>query len=303
MNISVLVGTRNRSAPLRRCLESIARQRRQAFEVIVLDDASDAVDVRAIVADAGCPGARVIRSDAQLGVGPGRNLLLRAARGDVCFIIDDDAWMERADVLGNVVIAFESHPRAAIVAARIVNHRQGARDDLIPFPRMARRREPDIGDRPQLASYFLGGAHAIRRDAAERLGGYDDGFTWGEEELDLSYRVIQAGLEIFYDPGVVVEHEAMPAVLASSGRLRGELYYHVRNRFLIARKYLPAAYVPPYLAIWLARYTFSAVRHGSFRDLARGTLSGMALASSRKRTPMRADALAYLRRNHGRLVF
>lgn len=279
------------------------RQNVRPHEIIVFDDASDAVDVGAFLRSSGLENVRVLRSDEQGGVGPGRNVLLQAAAGDVFFFLDDDAWLEGVDILSRLQDALDTHPAAGIIAARIVDHRFAQPRDLVPFPRHARRKHPDIAQRPQLVSYFLGGAHAIRREVFERIGGYDEGFVWGEEELDLSFRAIQAGYEIFYAPDLVVQHDPMASVLESATRPRREVYYHVRNRLLIARKYLPVTYVTPYLGIWLVRYLGTALANGAIADFFLGIASGARIARSRVRVPLGGAALSYLRRHHGRLLF
>lgn len=302
MKISVLIGTRNRAAPLLRCLGSIAAQRQPPHEVIVLDDASDRIRVADVLAaTANGTGARVVRSDTQLGVGRGRNRLFREAAGDVFLFLDDDAYLEDPEFLGRLAGELASRPRAGILAAGIVDHRDGETRLLAPFPRKARAMDPAIVDRARLVSYFLGGGHAVRREVYERVGGYDEAFVWGEEELDLSFRAINAGFEISYVPELTVHHQAEPPVLRSPGQRSPELFYHVRNRFILARKYLPARYVAAYLSVWVTRYAADALRTADPGSLARGVVEGLMATVARE--TLTAAAVSYLRNNHGRLWY
>src|SRR5207237_522959 len=138
------------------------------------------------------------------------NLLLREASGEAFFVLDDDAYFEGVDALARVSAIFETRPKTAIVSARVVDHKYSTARLLTPFPRHRRRQSPTIVDQAQLVSYFLGGAHAMRRALFESIGGYHADFVYGEEELDLSYRTIQAGHEIYYAPDIVVHHDPMP---------------------------------------------------------------------------------------------
>jgi len=312
VTISVLVATRNRAEPLLRCLESVAAQKPAPHEVIVLDDASDAVDVAAVVVRARLPGVRVIRSDAPLGVAAGRNRMSREATGDVLLVLDDDAALEGTRCLAELDQALQAHPTAGIIALRIVDHRSGAEHILAPFRAHDLRRDPGIVDRPQLVAYFLGGAHAMRKTVYDATGGYHEHFVFGEEELDISYRAIQAGHEIFYAPNVVVHHYPAPSVLRVTGQRHPELFYHMRNRVFLARRYLPATHVVPYLAIWLARYGVAALRRplgagpreaGDLSDLFGGMLSAWRHRHEHPRTPLHGRALRYIRNHHGRLWF
>jgi GT2 family glycosyltransferase len=301
MRISVLVGTRNREAALRRCLASLERQDSPPHEIIVLDDASDSM--RVLDAVNGSPNLRVIRSETQLGVGRGRNLLYREASGDILFVMDDDAYLEDSTFLSRLGAEMASRPSAAIIAARIIDHRASGDAVLAPFPRRARRADPGIVDRDQRVSYFLGGGHALSRVAYDRIGGYDETFVWGEEELDLSFRAINAGFEIHYVPSLTVHHAAEQAVLRSSRQPRSELYYHVRNRFVIAAKFLPTRYALAYLAGWIGRYGVEAVRGRDLAGWMRGIRDGASSFRLTKREPLTPQALVYLRRHSGRLWY
>lgn len=299
MKISILIGTRNRTRPLLRCLDSIAAQRWPPHEVLVLDDASDRLRAADILA--GSTIARVIRSETQLGVGPGRNRLMAEATGDAFVVLDDDAYLEDANFLSEVARELRDRPRAGILAARIVDHRAEGERLLMPFSRWARALDPGIGDRSQPVSYFLGGAHIVRREVYERTGGYDRSFVWGEEELDLSFHAINAGFEIHYIPGLTVHHRAEPQVLTSAQKRSRELFYHVRNRFVLARKYLPLAFAGPYLATWMGRHVAAALRSGDPLSVVRGVSEGMRIPVAR--VELTPAALAYLRNHHGRLLY
>ncbi len=302
MKLSVLIGTRNRAAALRRCLASVVAQATPAHEIVVLDDASDAIRVADVVADV-APAARVVRSDTQLGVGRGRNVLYREASGDAFLVLDDDAYLDDGTFLGRLDREMSARPGAAIVAARIVDHHTTGEAVLAPFPRRARRHDPGIVDRAQCVSYFLGGAHALTRAAYARIGGYDEAFVWGEEELDLSFRAINAGYEIHYVPSLTVHHAAEPAVLRSAQQSRSELYYHVRNRFALAAKFLPARFVVPYLTAWAGRHAIEALRGTDPAGLFQGVWDGFGSWSTFRREPLTPAALDYLRRHHGRLWY
>lgn len=300
MRLSVLVGSRNRSAPLLRCLRSVLAQTLRPYEIVVLDDASDALVVADLLAREGHADLRVIRSPEPLGVGRGRNVLFREARGDAFLFLDDDAYLEDPVFLERLCGELAARSRAGIIAARIVDHQGGGTRLLVPFPRQSRREDPAIVERAQCVSYFLGGAHAVRREVYQRVGGYDESFVWGEEELDLSFRAINAGFEIHYVPHLTAHHQGEPPVLARAGK-NGELFHHVRNRFVLARKYLPRRSAGPYLAVWLARHASDALRQGDPLSLVRGMVAGVGAAVTRE--ALSPDALAYLRNHHGRLWY
>ena len=305
-SVSVLIGSRNRPQVVRTCIESVRCQMApELSEILVLDDGSDCeyadeyaslvhLDVR----------IRCLRVEEPLGVAGGRNYLMRAANGTIMFFIDDDAVLSTPTSVAAAVQAFQSDDILGIVAGKIINHRDGREDLLVPFSRRTRRRSPFIVDTPQAVSYYLGGCHSIHRRVIETVGHYQEDLVFGEEELDLAYRAINAGFRIVYLPTLVAHHYPHPSVVKARGVAhRTELYHHVRNRFLLAWKYLPARYVVVYLTIWLSIYAWDAVRQSAIRDYLRGILHGIRTLGAQRRQVIRPEAISYLRRYHGRLWY
>lgn len=303
--VSVLIGTRNRPELLSRCLKSIISQDYHDLEIIVLDDASD--DHKAcerVVTSIRDSRVRCLRSDRQLGVAAGRNKLMADARGELLFIVDDDAYLTGPDVITSLVRSFSEDPRIGIVAGKIIDHYAGRQRILVPFSQWSRRRAPGIEEKPGFVSYFLGGCHGIRKTAVEDVGGYSDGFVFGEEEMDLSFRVLNAGYSIYYNPEVSVWHESQPRALHfTDNPRRGEIYHQVRNRLFLAYKYLPGFYVPFYLAHWLSRAMYTSVRQRRLSDFVEGLRDGCRWIAQVKREPVNGRVLAYLRQHHGRLWY
>jgi glycosyltransferase involved in cell wall biosynthesis len=90
-SVSVVVPTFNRSGPLLRALESIARQTSPPDEVIVVDDGSE--DTTRQVVRAGFPDTRYLYQENR-GVSSARNLGIKSARGDWIALLDsDDEWL------------------------------------------------------------------------------------------------------------------------------------------------------------------------------------------------------------------
>ena len=90
--VTAVIPTRNRSALLRRALESVLWQKTADFEVVVVDDgSSDATP--AMLEQIRDSRVRSIRNDSPGGVSAARNAGIRAARaGVVAFLDDDDLW-------------------------------------------------------------------------------------------------------------------------------------------------------------------------------------------------------------------
>jgi GT2 family glycosyltransferase len=154
-----------------------------------------------------------------------------------------------------------------------------------------------------LVSYYVGCGHALRRSVVQQHGGYRADMVYGAEELDLAYRMINAGFSIAYEPRVTVEHHPQPSVVGSSGRRSSEHYYQVRNRIYLAYRYLPWRYAVPYVGSWLARYALRASKEQRLGDMLRGVCSAPSYLRNVRREVVSRNGLAYLTAHGGRLWY
>jgi len=291
--------------PLLRCLRSLMEQEvPEDFETIVVDDASDQLDVRSRVSEVF--GNRVIcyRTQSPRGVAGARNFLIGKATGHVLVFLDDDAFLIDRSAISRVRQHFEKHPRCGILAFKIHDVQPGFSSLLVPFSKRTLRRNPRITEEEGKVSYFIGAGHAFTKDVVAKAGIYQDDLVFGLEEMDLSYRAIQAGFEIRYSPNIRIEHRPEPSVLARNSKLRNaELLYRVRNRFYLVKRYLPLPYSMIYLLVWLAKHAADAIARGAITAYFRGIFEGARSFSAAPRTPLSPTAVAYLKENHGRLWY
>lgn len=290
--VAVLVATRDRPAALRRCLGSLVAQTRTPDEVVVLDNAS------AVPPDATAfPAVRVVRSDVLLGVAAARQRLLDETTCEIAVLLDDDALLVASEVLERVAEAFDDDPPLAALALPMLDFRSSPPRWLTPFG--------STGTEPRgpfrAAAYFVGGAHALRLSAVHAVGGYDGSFVYGEEEMDLSYRLIGRGYRLAFAPDLHVEHRPESNTPAPFNAER--LAQRIRNRIVLAWRYLPVRYLPSYLAVWLGWHLRDAVRNGAASAFTRGLRDGLRDARASPRTPLTGDALAYAKAHGGRLWY
>lgn len=108
--VSVCIRTHDRPEGLRRAVSSVLAQSYGGFEIIVSDDTGTAEEVSR---EFGGARVRYLRS-ADRG-GPAANLrsALRAARGQLLALLDDDCWHEH--FLSNALAPFEHDPDLGVV--------------------------------------------------------------------------------------------------------------------------------------------------------------------------------------------
>ncbi|MEM8618746.1 MAG: glycosyltransferase [Actinomycetota bacterium] len=203
-----------------------------------------------------------IESASNVGIPAARHLGLERANTPLVGFLDDDAALLAPDA-GPIVAAFDSDPTLAVVSLRIIDE-QGE---------TSRRHVPRLGeahaDRAGEVATFLGGACAIRREAYEQVGGYFTELFYGHEELELSWRLIDAGWRIRYLADVTVFHPRTEISRHADGwRLTG------RNRVWIARRTLPWPVALVHVAAWLVLGTIRAPAGECRRSYLQGWMDG-----------------------------
>jgi GT2 family glycosyltransferase len=168
-----------------------------------------------------------------VGVPGGRNIGIELGTAEYTVSIDNDAVLESSHGLANIVRIFESEPEIGIIGFRIMNYYNNKDDEYSwVYPKPLKRKR----DERFLTTTFCGCGHAIRRSVFNQVAGYDADLFFYWEETDLSYRVINLGYKIIYEPSIRVLHKISP-----EARVRWEdrrFYYLVRNSIYMRLKYM-----------------------------------------------------------------
>ena len=222
-----MIATYNRSADLKRCLDSILQQQGCEIEVIVVDDASTD-DTCEMVRQRYGDRVRLIARDINVGSIRNRNYGAEMAQGDILFLIDDDTELPGKTTAAETVADFDD----PIIGAVAVPYLQdGKMHHVAPVAA-----DPD--KRYVVASY-VGCACAVRRDTFLDNGGYEQFFRHGVEEDDFCIRMMNAGsLCVVGKVSMPVVHHESPA-----RNLFNWDYYPRRSSILYIWKNCPTAYV------------------------------------------------------------
>jgi GT2 family glycosyltransferase len=304
MRLSVLVVTYNRPGDLLDLFRSLRAQEELATlleEVLVLDNGTtvDYSGPWTFARENDELRVRVIRSEINLGVARGRNVLMSEARGDVLLVLDDDVVLPTARDLRGVAEIFDREcfraANTAVVQLRVIYH-ETKELQRSAFPH--KRRAPDEQFTEFLTSYFTGCAHLIKRESLAVVGMYPEDFFYGMEEYDLSYRLIEAGYSIGYDPSITVEHKESP-----SGRLghHTKLRQQWVNKSVVAWRYLPRRYALTTAFMWSLEYIRRVRGHPA--DYFRAWRDVLKIPFTVSRKPLRPEAIAYLHSVGARLRY
>jgi GT2 family glycosyltransferase len=262
--VSYIVITRNRASELCDCLSSLREQDYPRKQLIVVDNGSE--DDTAVMVSRRFPEVELILLDTNSGVGGGRNRGLRAARGEICICIDDDARLLDPLATHHTVAYFRDDPGLACLAFTILNAKTGAEDPK-SIPRADKR---SIGG-DYLCSYFCGAGFALRRTVFLDLGMFWEKLVYIGEELDYSYRLLDRGYRLVHTSRITVYHCEVP-----QARPRGQwIYFNARNRCWVAVRNLPWLYGISTSLMWWVITSLIGLRSGHFGFFLRGFLDAL----------------------------
>ena len=224
-----IVVTANSGSLALQCIDRVLASS-ALLELIVVDNASCDGQIEHIESRfGGDPRLRVLRNSNNIGFGPACNKAAKVANGDWLLILNPDCLVETDTILRLREVA-ASHPHAGILGVRAVTSdargdRASRRRDpslrraLCTLSGLARfeRRWPVFSGIEMPASVVTTNAEAVdavsgacmflRRDAFERIGGFDAEYFLHCEDLDLCRRTRDAGFGVLHVSSISLRHE------------------------------------------------------------------------------------------------
>jgi GT2 family glycosyltransferase len=196
--VSVIVPVHGGGRDFAACAAALRRLAPAPLEVVV---AADEDEDSARLAEA--EGFRVVRLTGPRGPARARNAAAREARGAVLFFLDADV-VARPDAVARVAAALggDGGPHAVF----------GSYDDdpahpgfLSQYRNLLHHYVHQQGR--EEAATFWAGCGAVRREAFERAGGFDESFTHPSiEDIELGMRLVAAGARIRLVKDLQVRH-------------------------------------------------------------------------------------------------
>ena len=210
-DLSVSIVNTNSRELLLACLETL---RGTTAEIVVLDNASE--DGSADAVRERFPDVRVLAQEFRAGFGANHNTVMRATEGRYVYVLNEDTT---ADDWGfaRIVEYLDAHPRVAALGPRLTYPDGRLQDSAWRFPTPLVSTlglltvgklgvKQSHGDAPHAVDWVMGAALVLRRDALDEVGLFDDEFFLYSEEVDLQFRLRQAGWDVHYFPSATVVH-------------------------------------------------------------------------------------------------
>ena len=213
-DLSVSIVNTNSRELLLACLETL---RGVNAELVVLDNASEDGSVEALRER--FLDVRVLVQNFRAGFGANHNTVIRATTGRYVYVLNEDTTADDW-ALDRIVAYLDANPRVAVLGPRLVYPDGRLQDSAWRFPTpfvagvgLLTAGKVGVkqsrGNAVRGVDWVMGAALVLRREALDEVGLFDEEFFLYSEEVDLQFRLRQAGWEVRYFPeATVVHHES-----------------------------------------------------------------------------------------------
>jgi GT2 family glycosyltransferase len=233
---------------LLRCLRSLEGA---GADVWVIDNASS--DDSADAARQAAPWAHVVDAGSNLGFGAAVNAVAERTGGEWLLAANADIALEPGAL--EAMLKAGRHARVGAVAPRLLLPDGSTQHSVHPFPTVPLtltfnlglpRLWPKLGDELCLERYWnperrrsvpwaIGACLLLRRQAFDEVGRFDSRQWMYAEDVDLCWRLSDAGWSIRYEPAARVRHQAGAATATAFGE-RPEPIFMASTYAMLARR-------------------------------------------------------------------
>ncbi len=218
IDLSIIIVNYNVKEFLQNLIHSIEKASENiSTEIIVVDNAS--TDGSNELLKSKFPFIKLIENKINLGFGKANNIGLRIAKGNYIVMINPDAIVSE-DTFSKMIKFFEENPEAGLATPKILNPdgslQLGCRrsfpgpwtsfcrvtglSGLFPNSKLFARY--NLTYLPENQTFEVdaisGSFMMVNREVYEKVGGFDEQFFMYGEDLDLCYRIQNAGYKVFY---------------------------------------------------------------------------------------------------------
>ena len=249
--ISIIIPTRDNPKVLARCIDSIEQRSRYARkEIIIIDNGSQKTATLELLASyQGQNRARVMRHDAPFNFSALCNLGAAAAQGELLLFLNDDTevicedWLER--MAGYAQLAHVGavgakllYPNETVQHNGVLNLATGPVHALLNSPAHA----PGYFMRNLVEYNWLAVTAAcmmIENSKFQRIGGFDESFPVAYNDVELCFRLVDAGLFNVVCAAVELTHyeSQTRGVDHLDGKMRPRLIEDMRRLYRVHPRY------------------------------------------------------------------
>ena len=220
-SVSIIIPVFNQVEYTRQCLDALIRNTSdELYEVIIVDNAStdetEGYLVEAQRSKLKAERLKIIRNEENLGFAKACNQGAEQANGEYVVFLNNDTKVH-PQWLYEMIKCAKVSPNIGVVGAKLlypddtIQHAGIAiADSPHPiFPYHIHHKKPSDTPEVNLVNEYqavTGACMLVRQDLFRKLGGFDEKYINGYEDVDLCFRVREHGYKILYCPKSVVYH-------------------------------------------------------------------------------------------------
>ena len=251
MELSVVIVNWNSKEYLRNCIDSIITTTNDIeFEIVVIDSGS--FDGVGKMLQKSYPQVRFIQNDKNIGFAKANNAAFNVAGGRNILFLNPDTEID-----GSAVVTLsrwlDSLPNAGIVGAKLLNSDRSVQKSCIQaFPTILnqlldsdalRNTFPGAGiwgtrplftedNTPAEVDVVSGACLMIKRSAFETVKMFSTDYFMYSEDIDLCFKVQEAGWKTYYVPmAVIVHHGGVSSSQTGESAFSNVMMFESRMRF------------------------------------------------------------------------
>ncbi|MFN2544481.1 MAG: glycosyltransferase family 2 protein [Actinomycetota bacterium] len=252
MKITAAIVSYNTSRLLGECLESLTGD--GGLDVWVVDNASS--DGSADLVRTGFPRAKLVASPENVGYGRAVNLVAQRARDWDWLVIANADTAPEPGSIDALLAAASADPEAGVLAPRLIRPDGSTQHSLHQFWSPSFALAFNLGwyrvsdrwadrnciegrwdpNRPRRAPWAVGAFLLVRRRAWEAVGGFDPDRWLYAEDVDLAWRMREAGWWTRYVPEARVRHEGSAATQPLWGEAVTERWMAASYDWMLRRR-------------------------------------------------------------------
>lgn len=223
--VSAVIPSWNRRDELIACIDSLLKQESVSLEIIVVDDGSTD-DSLATVREM-FPDVRIITGTFQCGHPYRRNQGIRAAKGEFILHLDSDIEFPDTLTISRMLKEFEKNPKLGAIGGEIpintgrLDRAWGLMRGRMDYPE---RVFVSKSDPPMHCDFLASLNYLTRRSAMLEIQGYDPYYEFGAPDMDMCFKLKEAGYDIVLQFDCAAIHKA-----ASAGRRKDASFKYCLN--------------------------------------------------------------------------
>lgn len=227
IKLSIIIVSYNTQQLLSDCLDSLEKVVKEVnFEVIVVDNASSDDSVEMVKND--YPWVKLIVSDKNLGFGAGNNLAKDTVKGEYVLFLNSDTIVKKNSLGKTVEYMDENPPIGALTCKLVLPNGELDKDTRRSFPtpwvsltHLAIPLDRIFPKSKAFSKYWYGympinqvheidvvqGAFFLtKKKILDHVGWFDEDYFLDGEDIDLSWKIKNAGWKNVYYPKVSIVH-------------------------------------------------------------------------------------------------